>query len=470
MKKLLLLVTFFTLSICGVMAQNDTMYVMKDGNIIYSIPVKPSDVDSIVFYRLPTIKVTGVNTICEGESTTLTANGGSTYTWSPSTGLSSTTGTSVTAIPTSTTTYTVTGTDQYGYKNTQTITVIVNSLSTIEVAGVNTICEGSSTTLTASGGSSYTWSPSTDLSITTGTSITANPTSTTTYTVEGTDVNGCSNTTDVTVTVNPLPIISITGTSDITEGESTVLTASGGVTYTWNPSTNLSGTIGVNVTASPIDTITYTVTGTDSNGCSNTTSITVNVTKLPTDIDGNKYKIVRIGKQTWMAENLKVTKYNDGTEISLVTDGLAWQNLTTPSYCFYDNNVDNKDIYGALYNWYAVNTGKLCPLGWRVASNEDWDSLKNYVGVGSAAKLRNSTGWIQGNGTNDYGFSALPAGGRRVPASEGFQKSGTSGDWWSSTSENNTKSWTRTLYFGYSEITQFSYLKGGGLSVRCVQD
>ncbi len=101
-----------------------------------------------------------------------------------------------------------------------------------------------------------------------------------------------------------------------------------------------------------------------------------------TDNDGNVYHTVAIGKQVWMAEDLKTTKYNDGTPIPLVTDGTAWVNLNTPGCCWYNNDADTyKATYGALYNWYAVNTGKLAPAGWRVASDADWKTLEMSLGM-----------------------------------------------------------------------------------------
>jgi hypothetical protein len=96
-----------------------------------------------------------------------------------------------------------------------------------------------------------------------------------------------------------------------------------------------------------------------------------------TDIDGNTYKTVTIGTQTWMAENLKVTKYNDGTAIPNVTDETAWSSLTTGAYCNYNNDPSKVATYGRLYNWHAVNTGKLCPTGWHVAA-EEVDFIINY--------------------------------------------------------------------------------------------
>ena len=90
-----------------------------------------------------------------------------------------------------------------------------------------------------------------------------------------------------------------------------------------------------------------------------------------TDQDGNFYKTVTIGTQTWMAENLRTMKYNDGTNIPLVTSGIAWNNLNTGAYCNYNNTTNSDTIatYGRLYNWYAVNTGKLAPKGWHVENS-----------------------------------------------------------------------------------------------------
>src|SRR5207253_842515 len=117
---------------------------------------------------------------------------------------------------------------------------------------------------------------------TTGSTVTANPSSTTIYTVIGTDVNGCSNYKSMTVTINPLPSININSPSPVCKGQSVSLTASGGSTYIWSPSTGLSSSTGSTVSAGPNSTTTYTVIGTDANGCSNTKSVTVTINPLPT--------------------------------------------------------------------------------------------------------------------------------------------------------------------------------------------
>ncbi len=135
------------------------------------------------------------------------------------------------------------------------------------------------------------------------------------------------------------------------------------------------------------------------------------------DIEGNEYKTIQIGNQTWMAENLRTTKYNDGSSIPVVNDNISWLNLTTAAYCWYDNDISRKDIYGALYNWHTVTSGNLCPAGWHVPKNEEWTVLTAYLGGESVAggKLK-ETGTAHWNpnsdATNESGFTALPGGMR----------------------------------------------------------
>ncbi len=133
------------------------------------------------------------------------------------------------------------------------------------------------------------------------------------------------------------------------------------------------------------------------------------------DGDGNVYTSVKIGTQTWLSENLKTTKFNDGTPIPLVTDNNEWKNLATPGYCWYGNDeATHKNVYGALYNWHAVSTGKLCPKGWHVPSSDEIDVLDIFIGndVGGKLKETGTTHWRAPNtGANDqYGFRALPGG------------------------------------------------------------
>jgi len=223
---------------------------------------------SITVNATPVVSVNSAG-ICNGGSTTLTASGATTYSWSPGTGLSATTGSSVNANPSSTTIYTITGTTS-GCSSTSTSTVSVSPTPTV-TASSGTICAGGSANLNASGATTYTWNPGGQ----TGSSVVVTPGSTTTYTVTG-DNGGCTGTATGIVTVNNLPGVVASAVQDtICIGGSTGVSASGALSYSWGPSTGLSATTGSNVVANPTVTTTYTVTGTDGNGCTNTDLITI---------------------------------------------------------------------------------------------------------------------------------------------------------------------------------------------------
>jgi len=222
-------------------------------------------VTSIEVNALPTLTITGTTTICNGQSTALTAIGANTYSWT-----SGPTTASYSVAPTANTTYTVTGTDANNCVNSSTQMVTVNSLPTITV-NTATICAGNSTTLTASGANTYTWNTG-SAAIT----ISPSPTVTTNYIVAGTDINHCTNSNTTTVTVNALPTVSV-NTAIICAGNTATLTANGANTYTWN-----TGAIGISITPSPTVMTTYTVSGTDVNNCTNLNTTTVTVNTLPT--------------------------------------------------------------------------------------------------------------------------------------------------------------------------------------------
>jgi gliding motility-associated-like protein len=191
------------------------------------------------------------------------------------------TGLSITVNPMVTTTYEVrvSGTACTGGACTDQVTVFVGT-GVINVSPNTSICDGQSTVLTANSPTitTFNWSPATGLSATTGASVTANPTTTTTYTVSGTDPSGCSATASVTVTVNPNPNVAVNpALSDICVGQNVQLTASGALNYTWSPAVGLSSTTGATVTASPPNNTTYTVVGTDANGCIATATADVNI-------------------------------------------------------------------------------------------------------------------------------------------------------------------------------------------------
>lgn len=209
-----------------------------------------------------------------------------------------------------------------------------------------------------------------------------------------------------------------------------------------------------------------------------------------TDIEGNVYHTVKIGTQTWMVENLKTTKYNDGTSIPYVTVPSDWSYLTTPGYCYFNNNVANKNIYGALYNWYTVNTDKLAPTGWHVPTEAEWTTLENHLivygynydgtttGNKIAKSLAATTGWSTYDGTgavgndltknNTSGFAGLPGGERGSNGS--FNGVGYYGIWWSSTQNETYYAWFRDLNYDISSVSSYYGSKNYGYSVRCVRN
>lgn len=194
-----------------------------------------------------------------------------------------------------------------------------------------------------------------------------------------------------------------------------------------------------------------------------------------TDIDGNVYHTITIGTQTWMVENLRTTKYNDGNDIPMISDCDTWSAMTTPAYCWYSNDsIVNSVTYGALYNWYAVNTGKLCPAGWHVPTESDWNTLIAYLGGDEVAggKLK-ETGighWLDPNAgaTNETGFTALPAGSRWDFCFFNFLTYDCF--WWSASQYDNDNAYYRQIEFTYPDMYSGSTYKHCGLSVRCVKN
>ncbi len=209
------------------------------------------------------------------------------------------------------------------------------------------------------------------------------------------------------------------------------------------------------------------------------------VTGTLEDIDGNVYNTIGIGHQMWMAENLKTTKYNDGTDIINITDNEEWANtytlqIKTPAYCWYENDYENYGkIYGALYNHYAVETEKLCPAGWHVPSHEEWEILINYLGGEDAAtdKIKATEYWTVPNSTatNSSGFTALPGGGREGHMGSGkFYELGRLGCWSTSTFMSDgvmtmNMMIERPEFGGEIIFGGFPYVDSG-VSVRCIKD
>lgn len=192
------------------------------------------------------------------------------------------------------------------------------------------------------------------------------------------------------------------------------------------------------------------------------------------DIDGNKYATIQIGTQTWMAENLKTTRYNDGTAIPNVVDGNTWKNLTSGAYAVYDNNSAHDVTYGKLYNWYAVNTGKLCPKGWHMPTLAEWEALRDYLGWSSAGgKLKSTISlWKSPNtgATNSSGFSAIPAGCRYDAFYLGINE--TAYMWSAEKTSSVDANIVFTIYDSERFIVgDFAYRsQNNGYSCRCLKD
>jgi uncharacterized protein (TIGR02145 family) len=222
---------------------------------------------------------------------------------------------------------------------------------------------------------------------------------------------------------------------------------------------------------------------------------------LLTDIDNNIYRTIEIGSQTWMAENLRTTRYNDGSKIPNVTDNSTWITLRDGAYRWYNNDGSTyKNLYGALYNWYTVKTGKLCPAGWHVPSDDEWKQLEMTLGMtkeeaescgefpgidcrgtDQGNQMKATSGWsdwegIPDKGTNTSGFSALPAGesdwsgwssgGPLVITGTTFRGAGICTTWWQSTPEGGGRALGSTD-FG---VVRGVYPGICGVSVRCLKD
>ena len=256
--------------------------------------------------------------------------------------------------------------------------------------------------------------------------------------------------------------------------------------------------------------------------------------EIITDIDGNKYNTIKIGNQVWMVENLQVTKLNDNSPIEYISEveikeydieedffveefytkrilgiipikkirqipqkrivtksrKIKWSEFTEPGFCNYEHKGKNKIKYGSLYNWHAVNSGKLAPKGWHIPTIEEWKKLEDYlINYGYnwdntkkankiAKSLTTKTEWKKydevGSIGNDLsknnlsGFSALPGGCRNRYGS--FENINKHGIWWSSTESSSNGAWLRVLYFDEENFGQYGDAKENGFSVRCIKD
>lgn len=195
------------------------------------------------------------------------------------------------------------------------------------------------------------------------------------------------------------------------------------------------------------------------------------------DVDGNSYKTIKIGNQTWMAENLRTTRYNNGIAIPNITNTTQWMNATSNAWCYYNNESTNNNIYGKLYNGYVINNNNnVCPAGWHVPSDAEWKILESFLGgyeiAGGKMKSVGVQYWTDPNfkATNSSGFSAMP-GGQRYWTDGTFNGITNSGSWWSSTESGSIHSAiTRNIAHNVEINTTMGQLKKLGVSIRCIKD
>lgn len=196
-----------------------------------------------------------------------------------------------------------------------------------------------------------------------------------------------------------------------------------------------------------------------------------------TDQEGNRYRTITIGTQTWMAENLRTTKYRNGDDITLVTDNTQWEYSNSGAYCNlkHSQNIDTIATFGRLYNWYAVTDSRnIAPSGWHVPTRTEWNTLITYLGgadAGGKLKETGTTHWSSPNtgATNESGFTALPCGDR-ANSDGNFYDISTGFICWSSTEFNIYEAFYRSISYNYSSTGENEWAKQLGSSVRCVKD
>jgi len=194
-----------------------------------------------------------------------------------------------------------------------------------------------------------------------------------------------------------------------------------------------------------------------------------------TDYDGNMYHTVTIGNQIWLKENFKGTHFSNGDPIPNVTDQAAWNKMTTPAYCWYNNDSKNSKVYGGLYNFYVVSDSRGLLIGYHAPSLNEWIILSDYLGGANIAggKMKESgySHWIQPNAgaTNSSGFTSLPGGVHK----DTFGNLGDASVFWSTTKFMNMPNAASSVDIG--ETSAFLQLNGGndsnrGFSVRMVKN
>jgi|GEM_PF-605046 len=333
-----------------------------------------SDTVMVNIYALPVVNAGPDQTICINSAVTLSGSGASTYVWNN--GVND----GVAFNPVSTATYTVTGTDANGCVNTDQAIVTVNPLPIVSAGADQVICLNEAVTLSGSGASGYSW----DNGVNDGVSFV--PASTVTYTVTGTDANGCVNTDQVVVTVNPLPTVSAGNDQTICLNDGVTLSGSGASTYLWDNGVN------DGVAFNPVSTATYTVTGTDANGCENTDQILVTVNPLPIVNAGADQVICINDAVTLSGSGASTYAWNNG-----VNDGVAFNPVSTATY-----TVTGTDANGCVNTDQVVVT--VNPLPIVSAGNDQTICLNEAVTLSGSG----ASGYSWDNGVNN-GVSFVPA-------------------------------------------------------------
>jgi uncharacterized protein (TIGR02145 family) len=190
----------------------------------------------------------------------------------------------------------------------------------------------------------------------------------------------------------------------------------------------------------------------------------------------NTYTTIKIGKQWWMAQNLETWRFNDSEDIPYVVHGVAWRDYITPACGYYEDNTENRETYGNFYNWYAVSTGKLCPIGWHIPTHEEWNELEDFLGgyliAGDKMKESGTAHWYPPNNkaTNSSSFTALPAGFRDFADGQDMAITEYTG-WWCSNSSSEFEAFSHGIDYRFSNvIIHDNDSKKYGFSVRCVKD
>lgn len=322
----------------------------------------------------------------------------------------------------------------------------------------------------------------------------------------GTNSAGTSYGNELTFTTNPV-VIPVVSTADVTSVTSNTALSGGNVTsdngaavtergvcwnITGNPTTanfktsdeTGTGTFASNLTGLNAGT-TYYLRAFATNSAGTAYGTQINFSTSVDDIEGNIYKTVIIGNQVWMQSDLKTTRFNDDLPIPNVIDDTTWVHLTTPGYCWYEDNPSNGSTYGILYNWYAAKTSNLCPSGWHVPTDGEYKILELYLGMSQTEvdgtlwrgtdqgiQLKYTSTWFPsiGNGTNSSGFAGL-AGGFRYGKDGSYFNLGSVSYWWTSSEHwDTTKGLYRRLDSNYTGVYREGVTKAGGKFVRCLKN